>query len=174
MSPETAVKFLNEYFSSMHDVIEKHNGQIINYIGDSVMVVFGAPQKLEAHEILSVSCAMEMREKLNSLNLKWDANEFSRYWKNHGIDAITARTGIHTGSVIAGNVGSEEMLKYITIGDTVNVASRLEQANKDYNTDISLSHEIYTSLTKELHDQASLSGEIILKGRTSPTKVYSI
>ena len=51
MSPETAVKFLNEYFSAMHDVIEKHKGQIINYIGDSVMVVFGAPEKLEDHEL---------------------------------------------------------------------------------------------------------------------------
>ena len=79
MSPETAVKFLNEYFSAMHDVIEKHNGQIINYIGDSVMVVFGAPRKLEDHELLSVRCAIEMREKLNELNQKWDANEFSRY-----------------------------------------------------------------------------------------------
>ena len=67
MSPETAVKFLNEYFSAMHDVIEKHNGQIINYIGDSVMVVFGAPQKLEDHEIISVKCALEMREKFRGI-----------------------------------------------------------------------------------------------------------
>ena len=174
MSPETAVKFLNEYFSSMHDVIEKHNGQIINYIGDSVMVVFGAPQKLEDHEILSVSCAMEMREKLNSLNQKWDANEFSRYWKNHGIDAITARTGIHTGSVIAGNIGSNRMLQYSTIGDTVNVASRLEQRNKEFSTDILFSHEIYTSLTKDLYNKAKYQGEINLKGRDTKTRTYSI
>ena len=68
MSPETAVKFLNEYFSAMHDVIEEHDGQIINYIGDSVMVVYGAPQKLEDHEIISVRCAIAMREKLKELN----------------------------------------------------------------------------------------------------------
>ena len=68
MSPETAVKFLNEYFSAMHDVIEKHNGQILNYIGDSVMVVFGAPEKLEDHELLSVRCAIGMREQLNSFS----------------------------------------------------------------------------------------------------------
>ena len=110
MSPENAVKFLNQYFSGMHDVIEKHKGQIINYIGDSVMVVFGAPEKLEDHEIISVKCAIDMRKKLKELNEVWDKSEFSRYWKNHGIDKITARTGIHTGSVIAGNIGSDRML----------------------------------------------------------------
>ena len=174
MSPETAVKFLNEYFSAMHDVIEKHNGQIINYIGDSVMVVFGAPEKLEDHELLSVRCAIGMREQLNKLNQKWDENEFSRYWKNHEIDVITARTGIHTGSVIAGNIGSDRMLQYSTIGDTVNVASRLEQRNKEFSTNILFSHEIYTSLTKDLYNSAQYQGKISLKGRDNKTKVYSI
>ena len=174
MSPEKAVKLLNEYFSAMHDVIEKHNGQIINYIGDSVMVVFGAPEKLEDHELLSVRCAIAMREKLNALNQKWDENQFSRYWKNHGIESITARTGIHTGSVIAGNIGSDRMLQYSTIGDTVNVASRLEQRNKEFSTDILLSHEIYTSLTKDLYEIAEYQGEISLKGRDTKTRVYSI
>ena len=174
MSPETAVKFLNEYFSAMHDVIEKHNGQIINYIGDSVMVVFGAPEKLEDHELLSVRCAIGMREQLNKLNQKWDENEFSRYWKNHEIDVITARTGIHTGSVIAGNIGSDRMLQYSTIGDTVNVASRLEQRNKEFSTNILFSHEIYTSLTKDLYNSAQYQGKINLKGRDNKTKVYSI
>ena len=174
MSPETAVKFLNEYFSAMHDVIEKHNGQIINYIGDSVMVVFGAPEKLEDHELLSVRCAIGMREQLNKLNQKWDENEFSRYWKNHEIDVITARTGIHTGSVIAGNIGSDRMLQYSTIGDTVNVASRLEQRNKEFSTNILFSHEIYTSLTKDLYNNAQYQGKINLKGRDNKTKVYSI
>ena len=174
MSPETAVKFLNEYFSAMHDVIEKHNGQILNYIGDSVMVVFGAPEKLEDHELLSVRCAIGMREQLNKLNQKWDENEFSRYWKNHEIDVITARTGIHTGSVIAGNIGSDRMLQYSTIGDTVNVASRLEQRNKEFSTNILFSHEIYTSLTKDLYNDAQYQGKINLKGRDNKTKVYSI
>ncbi len=158
MSPETAVKFLNEYFTSMHDVIEEYNGQIINYIGDSVMVVFGAPKKFEDHELIAVKCAIAMREKLVELNKTWDDKEFSRYWKNHGIDQITARTGIHTGSVIAGNIGSERMLQYSTIGDTVNVASRLEQKNKDFGTDILFSHKIYTSLTKDLYDKAEYRG----------------
>ena len=174
MSPETAVKFLNEYFSAMHDVIDKHEGQIVNYIGDSVMVVFGAPEKLDNHEIISIKCAIEMKNKLDELNEKWDETEFSRYWKNHGIEKITARTGIHTGGVIAGNIGSDRMLQYSTIGDTVNVASRLEQANKDFSTDILFSHEIYSSLTKELYEKANYEGDINLKGRDKKSKIYSI
>tara|TARA_B100000674_G_scaffold259917_1_gene214329 strand:- start:151 stop:1461 length:1311 start_codon:yes stop_codon:yes gene_type:complete len=174
MSPEVALEFLNEYFTSMHEVIEEFNGHILNYIGDSIMVVFGAPEKLKNHENQAVKCSLKMREQLNKLNKKWDENETSRYWKNHGIDLINMRIGIHTGSVIAGNLGSQEMLQYSTIGDAVNVAARLEQANKDFNTELSFSHEIYTALTKELYDQAKLSGEITLKGRTVSTKVYSI
>ena len=174
MSPEVALEFLNEYFTAMHEVIKEFNGHILNYIGDSIMVVFGAPEKLKNHENQALKCALKMKEKLKDLNDEWDKNETSRYWKNHNIDLISMRIGIHTGSVIAGNLGSQEMLQYSTIGDTVNVAARLEQANKDFNTEISFSHEIYTALTKDLHDESNLSGEITLKGRTVPTKVYSI
>ena len=174
MSPEVALEFLNEYFTAMHEVIKEFNGHILNYIGDSIMVVFGAPEKLKNHENQAVKCSLKMKEKLKELNQKWDEDEPSRYWKNHDIDSITMRIGIHTGSVIAGNLGSQEMLQYSTIGDTVNVSARLEQANKDFNTEISFSHEIYTALTKDLYNQSSLSGEITLKGRAAPTKVYSI
>ncbi len=174
MSPEVAVKLLNEYFTKMHDVIEKHGGQILNYIGDAIMVVFGAPDSLPDHEVSAVECAIEMRKELSNLNKVWDDNESSRYWKNHGIEKVTIRTGIHTGSVIAGNIGSERMLQYSAIGDVVNVASRLEQANKKFGTDICISEEIFINLTKNLHDSATMSGEINLKGRNSPSKVYAI
>ena len=174
MSPEVALDFLNEYFSEMHKVIREFNGQILNYIGDSIMVVFGAPNKLKGHENKAIECAIKMREKLKELNQSWDENDTSRYWKNHGIDSIKMRIGVHTGSVIAGNVGSVDMIQYSTIGDTVNVAARLERANKEFGTNILFGDEVYTSLTKKLHSQSTLSGEITLKGRAKPTKVYSI
>ena len=174
MSPEVALDFLNEYFTKMHDIIKEFDGHILNYIGDSIMVVFGAPEKLKSHENRAVECSLKMNNQLKELNIKWDENKLSRYWKNHGIDSIKMRTGIHTGSVIAGNIGSPEMLQYSTIGDTVNVASRLEQANKEFNTEISFSHEVYTALEEKLFEKSKLSGEITLKGRTNSTKVYSI
>ena len=174
MAPEVALEFLNEYFSEMHKVIREFNGQILNYIGDSIMVVFGAPNKVKGHENKAIECAIKMREKLKELNKSWDENDTSRYWKNHGIDSIKMRIGVHTGSVIAGNVGSVDMIQYSTIGDTVNVAARLERANKEFGTNILFGDEVYTSLTEKLHSQSTLSGEITLKGRAKPTKVYSI
>ena len=174
MSPKVAVEFLNEYFTAMHDVIEEHGGHILNYIGDCMMVVFGAPEEMDNHENQATKCAIKMREKLVEMNTKWDESELSRYWSNHGIEKITARTGIHTGSIIAGNIGSERMLQYSAIGDVVNVASRLEQANKEFGTDIAFSKEIYTALTKELNSAAKSEGSINLKGRDGETQVYSI
>ena len=174
MSPKVAVEFLNEYFTAMHDVIEQHGGHILNYIGDCIMVVFGAPEEMDNHENQAIKCAMEMREKLVEMNSKWDESELSRYWSNHGIEKITARTGVHTGSIIAGNIGSERMLQYSAIGDVVNVASRLEQANKEFGTDIAFSKEIYTALTKDLNSKAQSQGAISLKGREGETQVYSI
>ena len=174
MSPKVAVEFLNEYFTAMHDVIEQYGGHILNYIGDCIMVVFGAPEEMDNHENQAIKCAVKMREKLAELNSRWDESELSRYWSNHGIEKIIARTGVHTGSIIAGNIGSERMLQYSAIGDVVNVASRLEQANKEFGTDIAFSKEIYTALTKDLNSKAKSQGAISLKGREGETQVYSI
>ena len=138
------------------------------------MVVFGAPEEMDNHENQAIKCSMKMREKLVELNSRWDESELSRYWSNHGIEKITARTGVHTGSIIAGNIGSERMLQYSAIGDVVNVASRLEQANKEFGTDIAFSKEIYTALTKDLNSEAKSQGSISLKGREGETQVYSI
>ena len=138
------------------------------------MVAYGAPKKVEDHELLAVKSAVGMRDKLDEMNKKWDENEFSRYWKNNGIDKIKARTGIHTGNVIAGNIRSERMLQYSTIGDVVNVAARLEQSNKEFGSEILITQEIYTTLTKDLHALCEFKEELSLKGRDTLTKVYSI
>ena len=174
MSPDVALKFLNEFFTKMNDEIKKFGGQPLNYIGDSVMVVFGAPKNVQDHENKALECSLKMIEGLKELNQDWDQNEFSRYWKNNNIESIKMRIGIHAGNVIVGNLGSEEMLQYSTIGDVVNVASRLEQSNKEFDTEIAFSHKIYISLIKDLYNRSENCGEITLKGRSNPTKVYTI
>ena len=68
MAPEVALEFLNEYFSEMHNVIKEFDGLIINYIGDSIMVVFGAPNNLKGHENKAIECSLKMRDKLEELN----------------------------------------------------------------------------------------------------------
>ena len=174
MSPEIAVQFLNEYFTCLHQVIKKYNGVILNYVGDSVMVIYGAPEAQKDHEILAIKTAIGMRNELKKLNEKWDKNKFSRYWKNIGIDVVTCRTGLHCGNLIIGNMGSDDLLQYSAIGDVVNIASRLETINKEFSTEIAMSEEIYASLTDDFTNKAKLQGELNLKGRSNKTNVYSI
>ena len=174
MSPEIAVKFLNEYFTRMHKVIKKYNGVILNYIGDSIMVIYGAPDNIKNHEISALKAAIEMKSELKELNESWNKNEFSRYWKNIGIDEVTCRTGLHCGNLIIGNMGSDDLLQYSAIGDVVNIAARLETVNKEFSTEIAISEEIYATLTDEFINKAKLEGEINLKGRSQKTNVYSI
>ena len=174
MSPKIAVEFLNEYYSTIHNVIKKHNGMILNYIGDSVMVIYGAPKKQKNHEVSAVEASLEIREKIKLLNEKWEENQLSRYWKNLGIKQIICRTGVHCGNLIVGNIGSDDLMQYSAIGDVVNIASRLESVNKEFGTNIAISEEVYTTLTQELIEKTKLEGEINLKGRSKTTNVYSL
>ena len=102
MSPTVAVEFLNEYFTAMHDVIEKHNGHILNYIGDSVMVVFGAPEELKDHEIYAVRCAVEMREKLLE-PIFWAPREGGPL-SSQTIIATDTRTGTNKNNILYDNI----------------------------------------------------------------------
>jgi len=174
MSPKQVLGLLNDYFSEMHDIIEKHDGVVLEYIGDAMMIVFGAPHEVEEHQVKAVKCAMEMREHLEVLNQRWAEEGMARFWKNQGIDALTARAGIHTGNIVAGNIGSRKKLKYGAIGDVVNIAARLEQANKQFESDILFSRAVYVSLPEELVAKTEDRGAIALKGRSQEQKVYSI
>ena len=174
MSPKIAVDFLNEYYSAVHNVIIKHKGMVLNYVGDSVMVVYGAPQNLENHEESAVKAAIEIREKLKLLNQKWEKEGFSRYWKNRGVNEIKCRTGIHSGNLIVGNIGSEHLIQYSAIGDAVNIASRLERKNKDFGTSIAISEEIHAGLPKNLISQTNHEGDMMLRGRSKKMSVYSL
>lgn len=174
MSPKQVLTLLNDYFSQMHDIIEKHDGVVLEYIGDAMMIVFGAPNEVEDHQVKAVQCAMEMREHLKQLNIIWHEKGFARFWKNQDIDTLVARAGIHTGNIVAGNIGSSKKMKYGVIGDVVNIAARLEQANKQFDTDILFSRSVYVALPEELIAHVQEQGTTNLKGRAQEERVYSI
>ncbi len=163
MPPEDLVTFLNEYLTEMTAVIFKNKGTLDKYIGDAIMAFWGAPMPLEDHKFLACKTSLEMKKRLTELQIKW-AGE-------HRIP-INFRIGLNAGNTIVGNVGGSQRFDYTIIGDTVNLASRLEGANKEYGTRIMISESIYESVhdlvvTRELD-------LLVVKGKTKPIRVFEL
>lgn len=174
MPPTQIVNMLNQYLSAMTEIIDRHNGCIIEFIGDAIFAVFGAPQYIADHAEHAVRSAIEMRARLKLLSKELQESGITRYWKTDEILDMSARIGIHTGHVVAGNLGSSTRMKYAVIGDTVNVAARLETMNKELGTDILLSRDVYTLLPEELAKVMVKQGTHQVKGREQEVIVYSI
>ncbi|MBW8457364.1 MAG: HAMP domain-containing protein [Thiobacillus sp.] len=136
LTPDAAVRFLNRYFSLMSEVIRTHQGIVDKYIGDSVMAFWGPPFTDAAdHATLSCLAALEQMARMEAFRA-WLPEMFG---VAHGLPVVNVRMGIASGEVTVGNIGSETSRSYTVIGDTVNLASRLEQANKFYGTRILVS-----------------------------------
>jgi adenylate cyclase len=133
------------------------------FIGDAIMAVFGAPVPKPGDAERAVRAAIRMREALASLNQKL---------VERGMDPIRAGIGIHTGEVVAGNIGSEARMEYTVIGDAGNVAARLETATKDTGEDILVSEDTRAQVG-EAFDFRPL-GDIQVKGRQQPVRIYGV
>lgn len=129
MDPERLVLLLNEYLSAVTEVIEQHGGYVDKYIGDAVMAVWGAPLATPDHARRACAAALGIRDRLMALRPGWR--------ERFGVELHT-RAGINTGPMVAGNIGSRRKANYTVLGDSVNLASRLEGANKTYGTEILL------------------------------------
>ncbi|WP_375305474.1 adenylate/guanylate cyclase domain-containing protein [Bradyrhizobium sp. A11] len=127
MTPGELVTLMNEYLSAMTDIIESHGGYVDKYIGDSIVAMFGAPADDPAHATKAVRAALKCHEKLAELNADHPA------FAGHG---LSHRIGLNSGEAVVGNIGSRRRFNYTVMSDTVNVASRLEGANKYYGTAI--------------------------------------
>ncbi|UEM15029.1 adenylate/guanylate cyclase domain-containing protein [Bradyrhizobium barranii subsp. barranii] len=127
MTPGELVTLMNEYLSAMTDIIESHGGYVDKYIGDSIVAMFGAPADDPAHARNAVHAALKCHEKLVELNASNPA------FAGHG---LSHRIGLNSGEAVVGNIGSRRRFNYTVMSDTVNVASRLEGANKYYGTAI--------------------------------------
>ncbi|HEV2860495.1 MAG TPA: adenylate/guanylate cyclase domain-containing protein [Pyrinomonadaceae bacterium] len=164
-SSKEVVSWLNDYFSRMHRIVCFYGGHINKYIGDGLMIVFGAPvdrgTKLEARA--AVLCGLKMLEEVEHINEEWEGT---------GRPKIAIGVGIHTGEAVCGVVGAPGRSEYTIIGDTVNLAARLEGTTKE--TPVSL---LVSSATAELLGEGyevEPLGDVKVKGKTESTSVFSV
>ena len=174
MSPAQVVTMLNQYLGAMNEIVDRHQGCVIEFLGDSIFAVFGAPHYRVDHAEQAMRCAPAMLTRLDELNEMWRQSGLARSWRDSGITQISSRTGLHCGKVIAGNIGSQSRIKYSVIGDSVNVASRLESLNKEYGSRLLISRDVYLQLPADLADLFVDRGPIKLKGRDQVVRIYSL
>jgi adenylate cyclase len=141
----------------------EENGVVDKYIGDAIMAVFGAPVPRDDDPLNAVRAAVRMRFALAALN---------RRLAERDLPPLRTGIGIHTGEVVAGNIGSERRMEYTVIGDAVNLASRLETSTKDLGVNILISEDTYAR-TKDAIEARPVR-EITVKGRKAPVMTYEV
>lgn len=163
LEPDVLVTLLNEYLSLMTDIIMQYRGNVNKYLGDGIMAFFGAPRYTPDHASLACFAALDCQRQLTQLQARWSAR---------GYPAIATRIGLNSGQVVLGNVGSPSRMEYTAMGDSVNLASRLEGANKYYKTKILLGTHTY-QLAR--HDIVAREIDAIrVKGKQQPVVVYEL
>jgi class 3 adenylate cyclase len=163
MQPSEVIQILNSYLSKLSDVIDKHNGVIDKYVGDEVMALFGAPIADPLSAESAVACAVDMMKEVDAWNQSREPLKLPR---------VEIGIGIHTGNVVAGNVGAENRLNYTVLGANVNLASRLCHAAKPRQILIS-ENTLQSNTIKERVDFRELE-PLDLKGFSTPVRVYEI
>jgi len=165
--PVEVIDFLNELFEPMVDIVNQHQGIINKFLGDGFIAIFGAPVELENSAWHAYKAALEILEYLEKLK---NESVISDKFKN-----IKIGIGIHTGLVVTGNVGSKTRKEYTVIGETVNLASRIEQINKKFGSQLIISKETYDEiLKKESNVTYQEVKKVIVKGKTQPIIIYKI
>jgi adenylate cyclase len=163
MEPEVLSVMLREYLSEMTQIVFQHKGTVDKYIGDCVMAIWNAPFEDPDHAVNAVKTALDFQERTLEVSAKWEAKIGGK---------IRNGCGINTGDAIVGTLGSMQRLEYTAIGDTVNLAARLESITKDYNSSIIISESTYEYvkgqfMTREL-------GAVTVKGKTKPVKIFAV
>lgn len=167
MPANEVVSLLNGYLSAMTDIIFQNKGTIDKFIGDAIMTIFGAPIESEDDAVRAVKTAISMKNKLQ---------EYNSLHTNLS-DPLEIGIGIHSGEVIAGNIGSTKRLDYTVIGDNVNLASRIENLTKFYRCPILISQNTFKEIENEITNSTILTREIdtvIVKGKTNGIKIYEV
>ncbi|WP_244490416.1 adenylate/guanylate cyclase domain-containing protein [Rhizobium sp. Root708] len=162
-SPEEVVALLSEYFEALNKIVERHGGTIVQYMGDAILAMWNAPLHDPDHVEHACHCALAMKQAVDAMN---HANSVS------GRPVLITRFGLHTGAAVVGSVGAEARLQYTAIGDTVNIASRLEGLNRQYGTSILVSGAIRDTVG-QLFELAPV-GVVSVKGRSGQTELLEL
>ena len=164
MSPGKLVSLLNEYLTEMTNIVFAQGGIIDKYHGDAIMAEFGVPLYVDDHADRAVMTGLLMQSRLIELR---------KIWADRGLPELKCRVGINSGSMIVGNMGSNQAFDYTVIGDSVNLSSRLEGANKLYGTHLMVSEFTHEMLTPNRFRTRALD-VIKVKGKMQPVKVYEV
>jgi adenylate cyclase len=163
MEAHALVALLNEFMTAMTQVIFKHDGVLDKYIGDAIMAFWNAPMDQPDHARRACAAALEMVDTLRELHADWE---------RRGVPKLELGIGINTGAMVVGNMGSRERLAYTVLGDTVNVASRLEGLSKDYGVRVVIG-DATRAAAGDAFDYRFL-GVVTVKGRNEPLSVYEL
>ncbi|MBN2223636.1 MAG: adenylate/guanylate cyclase domain-containing protein [Deltaproteobacteria bacterium] len=163
LSPEDLVNILNEYLSAMTDVVFSHRGLLDKYIGDAIMAVYGAPLPQPDHPMQACMTALDMIAELDRLMVRWKAM---------GRPALSIRIGINTGFAAVGNMGSKKRFDYTVMGDAVNLASRLENLNKQYETTCLVTEYTYRRVADAISFREL--DLVRVRGKNIPEKIYEM
>jgi class 3 adenylate cyclase len=163
IATETLSEFLGDYFDAMTRALQSSGATVDKFIGDSIMAFWNAPRPVADHALMACRAAVSCQRALHGV---W------KKWKVRDVPPMRTRMGIHTGEALVGNIGYSERLSYTAMGDSVNLASRLEGLNKVYNTRILLSgstaEELAGAMTLRLVDR------VVVKGRSLGIAVYEL
>ena len=159
---------LNEYLSAMTLILKNHGGVLDKYIGDAIVGIFGAPLDIGEHYLKASRASLEMIQKLQELREHWTKNNL--YTKDAQVMDI--RIGINTGLAKVGFMGTDAMGSYTMMGDTVNLAARLEAAAKDYGVNILISESVKKEIESEMFTREL--DRVRVKGKSEPVKLYEL
>jgi len=170
--PEEVVAILNEYLGEMTRIILRWDGILDKFIGDAIVVFWGAPMKQDDHAERAIRCALEMQQRLSEMQAKWT---------QEGKDPISSGIGLNTGEAIVGNIGAEGMkMDYTVIGDHVNLGARVEGLTRRYDVPILVTEYTVDKLRPSITD-GSLLGvaikgveKVIVKGKDIPVGIFAV
>jgi len=164
-SPKEVLALLAEYFEQMVRIIVEEKGTMLEFIGDAILAIWNAPNSVPDHAVRAATSALRMTAVLEDLRLQWETE---------GKPDIRIRCGLHSADVFVGNLGSKMRMKYGVLGDGVNLASRLEELNKRYLTEVLISEDVLVQPGVREEFLVRPLDRVVVKGRVKPTPIFEV